>query len=87
MKNVLYQLTQEADYLAADGDPATALFTFFTQTVEQAAQKKAVIDLLAETGVDLQVATQCSFCGRGLKASLPARNEPAPFARTSAPTK
>jgi hypothetical protein len=70
MKNVLYQLTQEADYLAADGDPATALFTFFAQTVEQAAQKKTVIDLLAETGVDLQVADSVQLLRQGIESLL-----------------
>lgn len=46
MKDLLLRLTQEATSLAADGDPATALFTFFTQVVEQAAHKKTVVDLL-----------------------------------------
>ncbi|GAA4236502.1 TetR/AcrR family transcriptional regulator [Actinomadura meridiana] len=55
MKDLLRQLTDQADALAANGDPATALFTFFTQTVEQAVRKKSVIDLLARTGIDLQI--------------------------------
>lgn len=56
MKDLLEQLTDQADALAADGDPATALFTFFAQTVEQAARKKTVIDLLTQTGIDLRIA-------------------------------
>jgi AcrR family transcriptional regulator len=55
MKDLLARLTRQVDSLA-EGDPATALFDFFGHLVEQAAGKKTVIDLLAETGVDLQVA-------------------------------
>lgn len=56
MKDLLQRLAGEAASLAADGDPATALFTFFTRTVSQAAAKKTVIDLLARAGTDIQVA-------------------------------
>jgi AcrR family transcriptional regulator len=56
MKDLLLRLTQEATSLATDGDPAAALFTFFTHMVEHAAHQKTVVDLLAETGIDLQVA-------------------------------
>jgi AcrR family transcriptional regulator len=55
MKDLLLRLTQEATSRTADGDAATALFTFFTHVVEQAAHKKTVVDLLAETGIDIQV--------------------------------
>jgi AcrR family transcriptional regulator len=55
MKDLMSRLTQEATALAADDDPADALFTFFTHMVEEAAHKKTVVDLLAETGIDLQV--------------------------------
>jgi AcrR family transcriptional regulator len=55
MKGLLLRLTQEATALAVDGDPGTALFIFFTHVVEQAAHKRTVVDLLAETGIDLQV--------------------------------
>ncbi len=56
MKDLLSRLAQEAATLIADGDPATGLFTFFTQTVSQAAQQKTVADLLAGTGLTLQAA-------------------------------
>ena len=41
--------------LADEGDPPTALFTFFTEMVAQAAGKKTVIDLQARTGTEIQV--------------------------------
>ena len=56
MKDLLQRLSGEAASLAADGDPATALFTFFTRTVGQAAAKKTVIDLLAKAGTGIDVA-------------------------------
>jgi len=55
MKDLLTRLTKQAGVLAAD-NPATALFTFFAHTVEQAAHKRAVVDLLAEAGVRTPVA-------------------------------
>lgn len=56
MKDLLGRLTSEVEKLIAEGDPATALFDFFTGMVEQSAQKKAVVELLAESGIDLEVA-------------------------------
>ena len=56
MKDLLQQLSAEAAALAAEGDPATALFTFFTRTVGQAAAKQTVIDLLAATGTAIDIA-------------------------------
>ncbi len=56
MKDLLQQLSGEAASLAAEGDPATALFTFFTRMVSQAAAKKTVIDLLAATGTAIDIA-------------------------------
>lgn len=56
MKDLLQQLSAEAAALAAEGDPATALFTFFTRMVGQAAAKKTVIDLLAATGTAIDIA-------------------------------
>jgi AcrR family transcriptional regulator len=55
MKDLLQRLTGEVTALAAEGDPSTALFAFFTRIVAQAAAKKAVIDLLARTGTEIQV--------------------------------
>ncbi|GII81409.1 TetR family transcriptional regulator [Sphaerisporangium rufum] len=56
MKDLLARLTAEATALAADGDPATALFTFFARLVEQSANQKTVIESLTETGTDLPMA-------------------------------
>lgn len=56
MKDLLQRLSSEASALAAEGDPATALFTFFTRMVDQAAAKKAVIDLLASSGSAIDIA-------------------------------
>lgn len=56
MKGLLERLADEVGSLQADGDPATALFTFFTHVVEQAAAKKSVIELLARAGVEVEAA-------------------------------
>lgn len=56
MKDLLQRLTDQVSALAAQGDPATALFEFFTSMVEQAAARKTVVDLLARSGTDVQVA-------------------------------
>lgn len=66
MKDLLQQLTDQADALAADGDPATALFAFFTRTIEQAARKKTVIDLLTQSGIDLQIAEAVQLLDQGV---------------------
>ncbi|MFI7618714.1 TetR/AcrR family transcriptional regulator [Nonomuraea terrae] len=51
MKGLRQRLIEEADALAGGGDPATALFAFFTFVVEQAAATRTVADLLVRTGV------------------------------------
>ncbi|GAA3125042.1 TetR/AcrR family transcriptional regulator [Streptosporangium carneum] len=56
VKTFMARLTEEADALADHGDPRTALFTFFTRMVEEAAAKRTVVDLLAGAGVDMGVA-------------------------------
>jgi len=70
MKDLLRRLTQEASSLTVDGDPATALFTFITRMVEQAAEKKTVVDLLAATGIDLQVADSVQALRDGIQGLL-----------------
>jgi AcrR family transcriptional regulator len=55
VKDLLAGLTAEVAELA-DGDPATGLFEFFTRVVDQAAAKKAVVELLARGGVEVGVA-------------------------------
>lgn len=57
MHELAARLAEETRTLVAQGDPATALFTFFTHMVEQAAEKKTVVDLLAEAGIAVTVAT------------------------------
>ncbi len=54
MKNLRERLTDEATTLSATGDPATALFTFFSHIVAQSAATATVVDLLADTGVDVR---------------------------------
>lgn len=54
MKNLLDRLRDDADQLAASGDPR-ALFTFFSDLVREAAAKKTVIDLLADAGIQVPV--------------------------------
>ena len=70
MKDLLRRLTEEVVSLGADGDPATALFAFFTRMVEQAAAKKAVVDLLAGAGTDLQVAEPVQALRQGVDGLL-----------------
>ncbi|BCY06583.1 TetR/AcrR family transcriptional regulator [Actinoplanes sp. L3-i22] len=51
MKRLLARLVTEAGELSGPD----ALFAFFTQLVAQAAGKRAVVELLARAGVDLQL--------------------------------
>lgn len=55
MKELLARLTERATALAGD-DPADALFTFFTELVGQAAERRTVFELLPEAGIDLPMA-------------------------------
>ncbi len=70
MKDLLERLTQEVETLADEEDPATALFTFVSRTVEQAARKKTVVGLLAESGADLRVGDSVGVLGRGIEGLL-----------------
>ncbi|MFD0687442.1 TetR/AcrR family transcriptional regulator [Actinomadura fibrosa] len=54
MKDLRQRLAEQADQLSENGDPATALFTFFTSLVEQAAATRTVVDLLARTGNEIE---------------------------------
>jgi AcrR family transcriptional regulator len=56
LKDLLTSLTARARSLLQDSEPGTALFTFFTWTVERAAAQKAIVDLLAEAGVEVRAA-------------------------------
>ena len=56
MKDLLSRLTEQATALAADGDPGSALFTFFTDLVAQAARKRTVLELITAAGTDLTMA-------------------------------
>jgi AcrR family transcriptional regulator len=56
MKQLRDRLADQAETLAADADPATALFTFFTSLVEQAAATRTVVEALSHSGLDLDVA-------------------------------
>ena len=70
ISELMERLTAEVNALAADGDPATGLFTFFTRIVEQAAAKKTVVELLAEAGVDLPVAKPVQALRQAIGALL-----------------
>ena len=70
MKELLARLAAEAAELISDGDPATALFTFFARVVEQAAARKTVADLLADQGIDLRAARPVATLRRELETLL-----------------
>jgi AcrR family transcriptional regulator len=55
MEARLERLFALAGALAAEGDPATAFYTFFTRMVEQAATKKTVLDALDNEGIELEL--------------------------------
>jgi AcrR family transcriptional regulator len=55
MKDLVAEVVSEAETLVTEGDPATALFTFFENLVEHAAGKRTVVELL---DVDIQVGRQ-----------------------------
>jgi AcrR family transcriptional regulator len=76
MKDLLQRLTAQVSQLAADGDPATALFGFITGMVEQAAARMSVVDLLAAAGNDIQVADALQALRHGV-AELLARAQQA----------
>jgi AcrR family transcriptional regulator len=54
--DLVRRLTADVERLIADGDPATALFDFFTRLVALSAAQKTVVELLAGAGLDLPVA-------------------------------
>jgi len=70
MKELLQRLTDEVNALNTDGDPATALFAFFTRMVEQAASKKTVVDLLAGAGIDVQLTQPVEALQQAIQALL-----------------
>ncbi|WP_431969081.1 TetR/AcrR family transcriptional regulator [Nocardia sp. bgisy134] len=57
VKDLLQGLENEADRLVRDGDPATALFTFFAHLVAEAAEKKTIVELLADVGTAVPIDT------------------------------
>ncbi|WP_027944399.1 TetR/AcrR family transcriptional regulator [Amycolatopsis taiwanensis] len=70
VKELMERLTAEVNSLVEVGDPATAFFEFFTRVVEQAAAKKSVVDLLAQAGVDLDVAKPVNALRQAIGALL-----------------
>lgn len=56
MKELLERLAGRAADLAANGDPGTALFAFFADLVGEAAEKKTVVELLGDAGIEVSVA-------------------------------
>jgi AcrR family transcriptional regulator len=70
MKNLLERLVEEVDTLGRTGEPGTALFTFFSRTVEQAATKKAVVDLIGQTGIDIRIPEVTQVFGQAVDGLL-----------------
>ncbi|GIG85352.1 TetR/AcrR family transcriptional regulator [Plantactinospora endophytica] len=70
MKNLLAQLVEEAAILSRDNPTGTGLGTFFGRTVEQAATKKPVADLLARTGVEIQLPAVLDVLGEAVHGLL-----------------
>ncbi|MGC5016734.1 TetR/AcrR family transcriptional regulator [Streptosporangium sp. DT93] len=70
MKGLLERLHEELSTLAADARPGEELFAFVTGVVEQAARKRTVVTLLAEIGVDLQVAGSLQLLRDGIETLL-----------------
>lgn len=50
------RLIEEADNLIANGDPATAFYTFFRRVVEEMAAKKLFTDLMVGGGMEVNIA-------------------------------
>nr|WP_218003467.1 helix-turn-helix domain-containing protein [Nocardia transvalensis] len=57
VKELRGRLEAEAHRLVRDGDPATALFTFFSYLVAESAEKKTIVELLAGVGTEVPVDT------------------------------
>jgi AcrR family transcriptional regulator len=70
MKSLLERLVDEVDTLGRTGEPGTALFTFFSRTIEQAATKKAVVDLITQTGVDIRIPEVTQVFGQAVDGLL-----------------
>lgn len=69
MKDLQSRLTTEAKALA-DKDHPTALFTFFADIVEHAANTRTVVHLLAIAGTDVGVDRQLAALGEALDTLL-----------------
>lgn len=70
MKDLLERLAGQARELAGQDDPATGIFTFFTSLVRQAAEKKTVVELLADAGIDVPVADSVHTLRQGIGTLL-----------------
>ncbi|AVT29922.1 TetR family transcriptional regulator [Plantactinospora sp. BC1] len=70
MKGVLAGLVEQAATLGGDDSSGTGLFTFFARVVEQAATKKAVADLLARDGVEIQLPEVLDVLGAAVHGLL-----------------
>jgi AcrR family transcriptional regulator len=66
----LRRLANEVDALAAAENPGTALFSFFTSVVDQAATKLAFVDALAVAGVDVIQHATASPVGQELLGAI-----------------
>ena len=66
MKDLLRELIEQATRMAAEGDPATALFCYATVLVRQSAARKSVAELLAAAGTDIQLADTLQSLRQGI---------------------
>ena len=70
LEDLLGRLADEAASLAEKGNPATALFDFFTQVVERAADRRGVVELLTAPGQAFSLAEPIASLDRELQRLL-----------------
>ena len=56
IEKVAVRLAEDTERLLLEGDPAGAFHAFFRRMVEESAERKTVVDLLSEAGIDVTVA-------------------------------
>ncbi|GAA1860817.1 TetR/AcrR family transcriptional regulator [Actinomadura bangladeshensis] len=72
MKDLRRRLIDRAETLIADGDPATALFDYFTYLVESSAEIGTVVNLLAEERASIDPDDQIMALSRAFDTLLEA---------------
>lgn len=64
------RLAEQTQTLLAEGEPQEAFFAFFAGMVEQAAGKKAIVDLLGDAATDLDAANPVNAWRQAIEALL-----------------